>query len=170
MDQTFRHHDPNLCHLKAAALKEVVHLTMIIILDEEHMHYSDAFGNIFKEDTLRKKWFPDGPDGITMSKGGAAHVIMYCFCPYACSNDDYVYHHLAATHLNIQWGCGVCFEFVNGYMSKIHEHILSHQKKSSKEQSQSSHKKDEDQIRILTRNPSSLTLLVLIENRVDLPS
>ena len=55
VDQTFRHHDPNLCCLKAAALKEVVHLTMIIVLDEDHMHYSDAFGNIFEEDTLRKK-------------------------------------------------------------------------------------------------------------------
>ena len=134
VDQTFRCHDPNLHHLKAAALKEVAHLTMIIILDEDHTHYSDAFGNMFKEDTLRKKQFPDGPDGITMSKGGAAHVIVCCFCPYACSNDDYVYCHLAATHLNIQWGCGVCFEFVNGYVSKICEHVLSHQK-SSKEQS-----------------------------------
>ena len=46
---------PNLHHLKAAALKEVAHLTMIIILDNDHTHYSDAFGNIFEEDTLRKK-------------------------------------------------------------------------------------------------------------------
>ena len=110
------------------------------------MHYSDAFGNIFEEDTLRKKQLPDGPDGIMMSKGGAAHVIMCHFCPYACSNDNYAYHHLAATRLNIQWGCGVCFEFVNGYMSKICKHILSHQKKSSKEWSQSSCKKDEDEV------------------------
>ena len=55
MDQTFRCCDPNLHHLKAAALKEVAHLTMIIVLDEDHTHYSDAFGNIFEEDTLRKK-------------------------------------------------------------------------------------------------------------------
>ena len=76
------------------------------------------------------------------SKGGAAHVIVCHFCPYACTNDDYTYHHLVATHLNIQWGCGICFE----YVSKIREHVLSHQKKSSREQSQSSHKKDEDEV------------------------
>ena len=133
VDQTFRCHDPNLHHLKAVALKEVVHLTMIIILDEDHKHYNDAFRNISEEHTPQKKQFPDGLDGIMMSKGGAAHAIVCCFCPYACSNDDYTYHHLAATHLNIQWGCGVCFEFVNGYMSKICKHVLSHQKKNSKE-------------------------------------
>ena len=55
VDQTFWCCDPNLCHLKAVAVKEVTHLTMIIILDEDHMHYSDVFGNIFKEDTLQKK-------------------------------------------------------------------------------------------------------------------
>ena len=81
-----------------------------------------------------------------MSKGRAAHAIVCCFCPYACSNNDYTYLHLAATHLNIQWGCGVCFEFVNGHVSKIHKHILSHQKRSSKEQSRSSHKKVEDEV------------------------
>ena len=81
-----------------------------------------------------------------MSKGGAAHVIVCHFCPYACSNDDYAYCHLAATHLNIQWGCGVCFGFINRYVSKIREHVLSHQKKSSREQSQSSHKKGKDEV------------------------
>ena len=55
VDQTFRCHDPNLHCLKAVAVKEVTHLTMIIILDKDHMHYSDAFGNIFEEDTLWKK-------------------------------------------------------------------------------------------------------------------
>ena len=77
---------------------------MIIMLDEDHMHYSDTFGNIFEEDTLCKKWFLDGPDGVTTSKGGVAHAIVCRFCPYTCSNDDYTYHHLAATHLNLQWG------------------------------------------------------------------
>ena len=146
VDQTFRCCDPNLCHLKAVAVKEVSHLTMIIILDKDHMHYSDAFGNIFKEDTLQKKQFPDGLEGIMMSKGGVAHVIVCHFCPSACSNDDYTYHHLVATHLNIQWGCGICFEFINRYMSKIREHVLSHQKKSSREQSQSSCKEDKDEV------------------------
>ena len=55
VDQTFRHHDPNLHCLKAVTVKEVSHLTMIIILDKDHMHYSDAFRNIFEEDTLWKK-------------------------------------------------------------------------------------------------------------------
>ena len=51
MDQVFRHCDPNLCHLKATAVKGVEHLTMVIVLDEDHTDYSDAFGNIFKEDS-----------------------------------------------------------------------------------------------------------------------
>ena len=54
IDQTFRHHDSNLHCLKAVGVKEVTHLTMVM-LDENHMHYSNAFGNIFKEDTLHKK-------------------------------------------------------------------------------------------------------------------
>ena len=58
-------------------------------------------------------------------------------------NDDYTYHHLLAIHLNIQWGCRICFGFMNRYLSKIREHVQSHQKKSSREQSCSSHKKDE---------------------------
>ena len=52
---------------------------------------------------------------------------------------------LAATHLNIQWGCGICFDFVNGYLSKIREHVQSHQKKSSRERSHSSCKKGKDE-------------------------
>ena len=47
VDQSFRCHDLNLCCLKTVALAEVHHLTMVIMLDEDHMHYSDAFGNIF---------------------------------------------------------------------------------------------------------------------------
>ena len=132
VDQTFRHCDSNLHHLKTVALVEVTDL-MIIMLDEDHMHYSDAFGNIFEEDTLHKKWFPDGLDGVTTSKGGAAHDIVCCFCPYIYSNNDYAYCHLAATHLSLQWGCRVCYEFINRYMSKIREHIQAHMKKSSKE-------------------------------------
>ena len=50
-----------------------------------------------------------------------------------------------AMHLNLWWGCGICFDFVNGYVSKIREHVLAHQKKSSRERSHSSHKKDEDE-------------------------
>ena len=145
VDQNFRCHDPNLCCLKAVMVKEVTHLTMILILEEDHTHYSNAFRNIFKGDTLYKKHFPDGPDGIKMRKGGAAHAIVCHFCPYTCSNDDYAYHHLVATHLNLQWGCRICFGFVNGYLSKIREHVQSHQKKSSRERSCSSHKKDKDE-------------------------
>ena len=145
VDQTFRCCDPNVHCLKGVMVKEVTHLTMIIMLDENHMHYTDAFRNIFKEDTLHKKPFPDGPEGIMMSMGGAAYVIVCHFCPYACSNDDYTYCHLATTHLNIQWGCGICFDFINGYVSKIREHVLSHQKRSSKEQSCLSCKKDKDE-------------------------
>ena len=68
-------------------------------------------------------------------------MIVCHFCPHACSNDDYAYHHLAAIHLNIQWGCRVCQGYVSGYLSKIREHVQSHQKRSSKEQSRSSRKK-----------------------------
>ena len=117
IDQNFRHHDPNLHCLKAVMVKEVMHLTMVLILDEDHTHYSNTFGNIFEGDALHKKHFPDGPDGIKMRKGGAAHAIVCHFCPYTCLNDDYTYHHLVATHLNIQWGCGICFGFMNGYLS-----------------------------------------------------
>ena len=67
-DQNFRCHDPNLHHLKAVVVKEVMHLTMILVLDEDHTHYSNAFGNIFEADT-HKKHFPDGPDGIQMREG-----------------------------------------------------------------------------------------------------
>ena len=126
-------------------VKEVTHLTMILVLDKDHTHYRHAFRNIFKEDTLHKKHFPDGPDGIKMRKGGAAHAIVCRFCPYACLNNDYVYCHLVTMHLNLHWGRGICFEFVNEYLSKIREHVQSHQKKSSREQSCSSHKKDEDE-------------------------
>ena len=82
---------------------------------------------------------------IKMRRGGATHTIVCCLCPYTCLNDDYAYHHLAALHLNIQWGCGICFDFVNGYLLKIREHVQSHQKKSFRERSHSSHKKDEDE-------------------------
>ena len=133
VDQTFRYCDPNLHHLKAVAVKEVMHLTMILMLDEDHTHYSNTFRNIFKEDTLCKKHFPDGPQGIKMSKGGATHAIVCRFCPYACLNNDYIYHHLVATHLNLQWGYGICFGSINGYLLKIREHVQSHQKKSSRE-------------------------------------
>ena len=80
-----------------------------------------------------------------MRKGGATHAIVCRFCPYTCLNDDYTYHHLATTHLNIQWDCRICFGFVNGYLSKIREHVQTHQRKSSREQSSLSHKKDEDE-------------------------
>ena len=133
VDQGFRHHDPNLHCLKAVAVREVMHLTMILVLDKDHTHYSDTFGNIFEGDTLCKKHFPNGPNGIKTRRGGATHAIVCCFCPYACSNDDYAYWHLLALHLNIQWGCGICFNFMNGYLLKIREHVQSHQKKSSKE-------------------------------------
>ena len=133
VDQGFRCHDPDLHCLKAVTLREVTHLTMILMLDKDHTHYSDTFGNIFKGDTLHKKHFPNGPNGIKTRSRVAAHAIVCHFCPYTCSNNDYTYQHLSALHLNIQWGCRICFHFVNGYLSKIREHVQSHQKKSSKE-------------------------------------
>ena len=133
VDQEFRRQDPNLRHLKAVAVKEVGHLTMVLVLDEDHTHYSDTFGNIFESGALSKKWFPEGSDGIKTKKGGAARAIMCHFCLYACSNDNYAYRHLAAIHLNIQWGCGTCHAYVSGYLLKIREHVQSHQKRSSKE-------------------------------------
>ena len=133
MDQEFRHQDPNLQHLKAIAVKEVEHLTMVLVLDEDHTHYSDAFGNIFESGTLFKKQFPEGSDSIKMKRGRPAQAIMCHFCPHTCSNDDYAYRHLAAIHLNIQWGCGTCHGYVSWYLSKIREHVQSHLKKSSRE-------------------------------------
>ena len=133
VDQGFRHHDPNLHRLKAVAVREVMHLTMILMLDKDHTHYRDAFGNIFEGDALHKKHFANGPDGIKTRWRGATHTIVCCFCLYTCLNDDYAYRHLSAMHLNIQWGCGICFNFMNGYLSKFREHVQSYQKKSSRE-------------------------------------
>ena len=45
------------------------------------------------------------------------------FCLHTCLNDDYTYRHLAAIHLNIQWGCRTCHGYVSGYLSKIREHV-----------------------------------------------
>ena len=141
MDQEFRCQDPNLRCLKAIAVKEVEHLTMVLVLDENHMHYSDAFRNIFESGSLSKKQFPKGSDSIKTKRGGPAHAIMCHFCPHTCSNDNYAYCHLAAIHLNIQWGCRTCHAYMSGYLLKIREHVQSHQKRTSKEQSCSSHKK-----------------------------
>ena len=63
------------------------------------------------------------------------------FCLHTCSNDDYTYCHLAAIHLNIQWGFRTCYGYVSGYLLKIREHVQSHLKKSSRGRSRSSHKK-----------------------------
>ena len=106
---------------------------MVLVLDEDHTHYSDAFGNIFESGALSKKQFPKGSDGIKMKGGGPARAIMCHFCPHTCSNDNYAYRHLAAIHLNIQWECRACHGYVSGYLSKIREHVQSHLKKSSKE-------------------------------------
>ena len=114
---------------------------MVLVLDEDHMHYSNAFGNIFESGALSKKWFPEGSDSIKTKKGGPARAIVCHFCPHACSNDNYAYRHLAAIHLNIQWGCGTCHGYMSGYLLKIRKHVQSHQKRSSKERSHSSHKK-----------------------------
>ena len=106
---------------------------MVLVLDEDHTHYSNAFGNIFESGALSKKRFPEGLDGIKTKKGGPTRAIMCHFCPHACLNDNYAYRHLAAIHLNIQWGCGACHRYISGYLSKIREHVQSHQKRSSRE-------------------------------------
>ena len=119
IDQEFWCRDPNLHHLKAVAVKEVAHLTMVLVLDEDHTHYSDTFGNIFESGALCKKWFPEGLDGIKTKKGGPAQAIVCHYCPHTCLNDDYTYHHLVAIHLNIQWGCGTCYGYVTGICQKL---------------------------------------------------
>ena len=115
---------------------------MILILDEDHTHYSDAFGNIFEGGALCKRHFPDRLSGIKTREGGATLAIVCHFCPHACSNDDYAYRNLRAIHLNIQWGYGMCYGYISGYLSKIREHIQSHHKKSSRDWSHLSHRKD----------------------------
>ena len=122
-------------------VKEVAHLTMVLILDKDHTHYSDTFGNIFKSRALCKKQFPKGSDGIKTRKGGAARAIVCHFCPHTCLNDNYAYCHLVAIHLNIQWGCGTCYGYVSRYLSRVREHIQSHHKKSSRKRSRLSRKK-----------------------------
>ena len=123
-------------------VKEVPHLTMVLVLDEDHTHYIDAFGNIFKSGALCKKQFPEGLGSIKTRKGGPARAIVCHFCLHTCSNDNYAYHQCSvAIHLNVQWGCGTCYGYVSRYLSKVREHIQSHHKKSSRERSRSSHKK-----------------------------
>ena len=72
MDQEFRCRDPNLRCLKAIVVKEVAHLTMVLVLDEDHTHYSNAYRNIFESNALCKKWFPEGSDSIKTKKGRPA--------------------------------------------------------------------------------------------------
>ena len=69
MDQEFWHQDPDLQRLKAIVVKEVEHLTIVLVLDEDHTHYSDAFRNVFESGALSKKRFPKGSEGIKMKKG-----------------------------------------------------------------------------------------------------
>ena len=83
--------------------------------------------------------FPEELDGIKTKKGRPARAIVCHFCLHACLNDDYAYRHLAAIHLNIQWGCGTCHGYVSGYLSKIREHVQSHLKNSSREWSCTHH-------------------------------
>ena len=49
---------------------------MVLVLDEDHMRYSDTFRNIFESGALSKKRFPEGSDGIKMKKGGPAQAIV----------------------------------------------------------------------------------------------
>ena len=52
------------------AIKEVTHLTMILVLDEDHTHYSDAFGNIFEGGALCKGISPAGRVALKQEKAG----------------------------------------------------------------------------------------------------
>ena len=65
-------------------VKEVEHLTMVLVLDEDHTHYSNAFRNIFESGALCKKKFPEGSDGIKTKKGGPTWAIVCHFCPHTC--------------------------------------------------------------------------------------
>ena len=42
---------------------------MVLVLDKDHTHYSDTFGNIFESGALSKKHFPEGSDSIKTKKG-----------------------------------------------------------------------------------------------------
>ena len=54
---------------------------MVLVLDKNHTHYSDAFGNIFESGALSKKQFPEGSDGIKMKRGGPAQAIVLPLLP-----------------------------------------------------------------------------------------
>ena len=60
MDQEFRRRDPNLRYLKAVAVKEVEHLTMVIVMDKDHTHYSVASGIFLKVVPCPRSGFPRG--------------------------------------------------------------------------------------------------------------
>ena len=75
----------NLRRLKAVVVKEVEHLTMVLVLDEDHTHYSDTFGNIFESGALSKKRFPEGVGRHQDEEGwGPPERSCVHFCPHAC--------------------------------------------------------------------------------------
>ena len=86
-DQMFHRNSHNLKKPKVAAVAKV--------------------GNMFKGDSLTKRKFPS----IITTQGKEASIIVCAFCLFACLIDAYDYKHLAALHLNILWGCGICFNF-----------------------------------------------------------
>ena len=79
MDQEFQHRDPNLRCLKAIVVKEVAHLTMVLVLDGDYTHYSNAFGNIFESGALCKKWFPKGSALLRQRKVGPLEPLCATF-------------------------------------------------------------------------------------------
>ena len=56
-DQLLKRKDANLKKLKKAAKHICDHLTMVIILDDDHPDYQGTFGGIFEADTLTKRKF-----------------------------------------------------------------------------------------------------------------
>ena len=126
------------------AIKEVTDLTMILVLDKDHTHYSDAFRNIFEGGALCKKHFPNGSSGIKMRKSGATWAIVCHFLP-TCMLKMMTMPITTwwPSTLNIQWGCRTCYGYVSGYLLKVREHVQSHHKKSSRERSHFSCRKDD---------------------------
>ena len=56
---------------------------MVLVLDEDHTHYSDAFRNIFESGVLSKKRFPEGVGRYKDKEGWACpsdHMSLLSAC------------------------------------------------------------------------------------------
>ena len=117
------------------------------LLDDGHRAYQEAhelLGGLQKHLQGQCTHQEEFPEAVKTVRGNEMWAIICLFCPFAASNDGYAYKHLAASHLNILWGCGECYNYANNNLSSFHQHMDRH----SEEPASSTHgelgKEDQD--------------------------